>query len=67
MPALSLYEPCFIGPPPRWKHCWWLGKGSPGREHSVYVFLGNALILDSDQEGQSGQRKGEETASMEKN
>lgn len=46
------------------------GKGqpgsTPGREHSVHVSLGNALSLDSDQEGQSRDRKGEETASMEK-
>lgn len=42
------------------------GKGqpgsTPGREHSVRVLLGNALSLDSDQEGQSGDRKEEEMA-----
>lgn len=70
MPALSLYESCFIGPAPLWKRCWWLGKGSQGASlegNSVHVLLGNALRLISEQEEQSGERKGKDTASMKKN
>lgn len=71
MPALSLYKSCFIDPPSTLEMLLVPGKGqpgnTPGREQSVRVLLGNTLSLDSDQEGQSGDRKVEETASMEKN
>lgn len=67
IPSLSLYESSFIDPPLRWKTAAALetllvtGKeqpgSTPGRGHGGYVVLGSAYRLNSNQEGQSGERR----------